>query len=287
MGSSDMDNLSFSVFPNKEVLNFRLFQTGWEQCEPLHSFGPFIRNHYLFHYVISGHGILNTTLPDGTTQRYHLEGGQGFLISPGQINTYSADQEHPWKYVWLEFDGLMATEYLNEAGLSVLQPIYQPESMEQAEQVRDIMLYIAGHSDESLLRLIGFLCLLLDALIRSSSTRRKTHHTQLRDFYVQEAASYMEQHYQRGITIEEIANACRLNRSYLSKLFKEKKGYPPQEYLIRLRLSKAADLMRTTPMSISDIAASCGYPNQLHFSKAFKKRYGVSPREWRSQNKLY
>ena len=282
-----MERFSFSVFPNEELLNFKLFQTGWEQCQPLHSFGPSIRNHYLFHYIISGQGIFETFLPNGTTQRYHLESGQGFLISPGQINTYSADQEQPWKYVWLEFDGLMAAEYLNEAGLSALQPIYQSESVELAEQVRDTMLYIADHSDASILRLIGFLCILLDTLIQSSSTRQKTHHTQLRDFYVQEAISYMEQHYQRNITIEEIAGACRLNRSYFSKLFKEKKGYSPQEYLIQLRLSKAADLMRTTSMSIGDIAASCGYPNQLHFSRAFKQRYGVPPREWRSQNKRY
>ena len=290
MGASDMDktdNFSFSVFPNEELLNFRLFQTGWEQCTPLHSFGPFIRNHYLFHYVISGRGFLDATAEDGTVQRYDLEAGQGFLISPGQINMYSADQAEPWKYVWLEFDGLRATEYLNEAGLSAVQPIYRPKSVEQSEQVRDIMLYIAGHSRDSTLCLIGHLCLFLDALIQSSTTRQEKHQTQLRDFYVQEAISYMELHYQRNITVEEIANACRLNRSYFSKLFKEKKGVPPQEFLIRLRLIKAADLMRNTSMAISNISASCGYPNQLQFSKAFKQRYGVSPREWRSQNKLY
>ena len=281
------DDFSFSVFPNDELLNFRLFQTGWEQCTPLHSFGPSIRNHYLFHYVISGRGVLDAIAPNGATQRYQLDAGQGFLISPGQINTYSADQAQPWKYVWLEFDGLRATEYLNEAGLSATQPVYHPKSMEQAEQVRDIMLYIASHSKGSTLCLIGHLCLLLDALIQSSSTRREPRQTQLRDFYVQEAISYMELHYQSNITVEEIANACRLNRSYFSKLFKEKKGCPPQEFLIRLRLSKAADLMRNTSMSISDISASCGYPNQLHFSRAFKQRYSVSPREWRSQNKLY
>lgn len=149
------------------------------------------------------------------------------------------------------------------------------------------MLYIAEHSTSSVLHLVGHLCLLLDALILSSSTRLEPRQTQLRDFYVQEAISYMELHYQRELTVEEIANACRLNRSYFSKLFKEKKGVPPQEFLIRLRLSKAAGLMRNTTMSISDISASCGYPNQLHFSRAFKQRYGMSPREWRSQNKLY
>lgn len=281
-----MDDFSFSVFPNEELLDFKLFQCGWEQCAPLHSFGPFVRNHYLFHYVISGRGFLDATVKKGVTQRYDLEAGQGFLISPGQINTYSADQAQPWKYVWLEFDGLRVAEYLNEAGLSAVQPVYRPKSIAQAEQVQDIMLYIASHSKASTLCLIGHLCLFLDALIQTSSARREPRETQLRDFYIQEAISYMELNYQRELTVEEIAGACQLNRSYFSKLFKEKKGCPPQEYLIRLRLAKAADLMKNTTVSIGDISASCGYPNQLHFSRAFKQRYGASPREWRAQNRI-
>ena len=281
-----MDELSFSVLPNEELLDFSVFQCGWEQCAPLHSFGPFVRNHYLFHYVISGRGFLNSNVTKGTTRHYELEAGQGFLISPGQVNTYSADQTQPWKYIWLEFDGLRVAEYLNEAGLSSVQPVYQPESPAQAEQVRDNMLYIADHPKASPLCLIGHLCLFLDALIQSSSTRREPREMPLRDFYIQEAVSYMELNYRRELTVEEIAGACQLNRSYFSKLFKEKKGCPPQEFLIRLRLSKAAELMKNTTVSIGDISVSCGYPNQLHFSRAFKQRYGVSPREWRNQNKL-
>lgn len=280
-----MDDLSFSVSPNEELLDLRLFQCGWEQCAPLHSFGPYVRNHYLFHYVISGRGFLEASTAKKITRRYDLGPGQGFLILPGQINTYGADQFQPWKYVWLEFDGLRVPEYLTEAGLSAGQPIYRPQTLAQADEVRDAMLYITDHPKASSLRLIGHLCLFLDALIQTSSTRQKPRETQLRDFYIQEAISYMEQNYQREVTVEEIANACQLNRSYFSKLFKQKKGCPPQEFLIRLRLSKAADLMRTTKVSIGDISASCGYPNQLHFSRAFKQRYGVSPREWRDKNK--
>ena len=109
----------------------------------------------------------------------------------------------------------------------------------------------------------------------------------MKDFYIQEAITYMEHNYQRELTVEELADACKLNRSYFSKLFKESMGCPPQEFLIRLRLSRAADMMKGMNHSIGDIAARCGYPNQLHFSRAFKKRYGVSPREWRAQNQLH
>ncbi len=282
-----MDDFSFSVSPSEELLDLRLYQYGWEQCAPFHSFGPFVRNHYLFHYVISGRGYLDATVSKQTTQRYDLEAGQGFLISPGQINTYSADPDDPWKYVWLEFDGLRVPGYLSAAGLGITQPIYQPNSIAMAEELRDTMLYIAGHPSASSLHQIGHLCLFLDTLIQSSTTRREPHGVQLRDFYIHEAVTYMEQNYRRDLTVEEIADVCKLNRSYFSKLFKASKGCPPQEYLIRMRLAKAAEMMKTSSASIGDIAAYCGYPNQLHFSRSFKQHYGISPREWRSQNKLY
>ena len=282
-----MDNLFCSVFPNNEFLDFRLFQAGWEQCAPLHSFGPFIRNHYLFHYIISGRGFLDATIADGSTRHYDLEAGQGFIVYPGQINTYSADQEQPWKYVWLEFDGLRIARYLHDAGLSVEQPIYKPINMEQAEKLQDIMLHIAGHSKASTLYLFGYLCLFMDQLIQSSAARRDIRNTRAQDFYVEDAIRYMEANYDRELTVEELANVFQLNRSYFSKLFRQKEGCPPQEYLIRLRLSKAAELMVNTEMSINDISVSCGYPNQVHFSRAFKQRYDMSPREWRSQNKIH
>ncbi len=281
-----MDNYSFSLFPNENFLDLRLYQYGWEQCAPLHSFGPFVRNHYLFHYVISGRGVLHSNDARGTTHIYTLGANEGFLICPGQVNTYSADKADPWKYVWLEFDGLRAAEYLTSAGLGVGQPVYRPENTAAGEAVRDTMLYIADHSDASTLHLIGHLCLFLDGVIRSSATRKKTPGGQLQDFYMQEAVAYMEHNFQRELTVAEIADACKLNRSYFSKLFRENMGCPPQEFLIRLRLSKAAEMMRTTSQPIGEIAVLCGYPNQLHFSHAFKKRYGLPPREWRSQERL-
>ena len=274
-----MKDAAFSIFPNENFVDLRLYQYGYEQCKPLYSFGPYVRNHYLFHYIISGRGMLMSTTEDKVLHRYTLEAGQGFLIAPGFVNTYSADAEDPWKYVWLEFDGLRAAELLDQAGLSSTQPIYRSGDAELNKSVRDSMLYIADHADSSAIHLIGHLYLFLDLLIRSSDAQRRSREAQLKDYYIQEAVSFMERNYQRDLSMEEIADMCNLNRSYFGRLFKKSMGCSPQEFLIRLRLSKAAELLKLRDSPIGDIASQCGYPNQLHFSRAFKKRYGVSPRE--------
>ena len=70
--------LRFHVFQDERFVDLNLYQYGWEQTEPLHSYGPHARNHYLFHYVISGKGLLFAN-----EQEYAVEGGHGFLIAPG------------------------------------------------------------------------------------------------------------------------------------------------------------------------------------------------------------
>ena len=53
-----MSEVIFSVFPSENFVDLGLYQFGWEQCDPSHSFGPAARNHYLFHYCLSGTGML-------------------------------------------------------------------------------------------------------------------------------------------------------------------------------------------------------------------------------------
>ena len=67
-------------------------------------------------------------------------------------------------------------------------------------------------------------------------------------------------------------------------MFKHIAGKSPQQYLIAFRMKKAAELLKLTALSIADVGRAVGYPNQLHFSRAFKNVYGISPRTWRQEN---
>lgn len=279
-----MQNWIFSIFPNQNFVDLSLFQFGWERCAPAHSFGPAARNHYLFHYILSGTGTLMADDSKGVTQTYSIKSMQGFMIFPNQITTYVADKQLPWEYVWLEFDGLRVKSLLDTIGLSLDKPVYHARNKSLREDMANEMLYISRHKDESPFHLIGHLYLFLDYLLRSAADEQLEHGSKLREFYIHEALTYIEHNFQNEITIEDIAGVCGLNRTYFGKIFKEALGKTPQEFLLNYRMLKAAELLKLTSLSIGDVGLAVGYANQMHFSRAFKNNYGISPREWRYQN---
>jgi AraC-like DNA-binding protein len=149
--------------------------------------------------------------------------------------------------------------------------------------MKEEMLYIVRNKKEAPLHLIGHLYLFIDALMRSVKENQPTV-SKVKDYYIKEALAYIEHNYMNDISVESIAESSGLNRSYFGKIFKESVGKSPQEFLINYRMIKAAELLRRTRYSINEIGCAVGYPNQLHFSRAFKSVYGVSPRNWRNAN---
>mgnify|MGYP000588649335 CR=1 FL=1 len=123
-----------------------------------------------------------------------MEAHSGFLIEPGRINLYSADQKFPWEYVWVEFDGLRAKELMEEAGLSNDHPVFHPISDTAADKLRDEMLRLTQYPDNSRpFGIIGQLYLIMDALIQGSSNKKRLQGGKLSRFYAQEALSFIEQ----------------------------------------------------------------------------------------------
>lgn len=283
MGQSqnESEKLKFHVFRDERFIDLNLYQFGWERTAPAHSYGPHARNHYLFHYIIAGQGVL---LANG--QEYRVTPRHGFLVVPGEITTYRSDEQDPWEYTWIEFDGLRAHESLNLAGISGSHPIYTAHNAEAGRLLQEEMLYIVNHSDASPVHLIAHGFLFLDRLVQSSADRHTGGERSLRDFYIREALTFIEQNYQRDISIEEIAAVCGLNRSYFGKVFRDSVGESPQTYLLHYRMARAAQLLKETRLPIGEIARQVSYDNQLHFSRAFKNVHGVSPREYRASHLL-
>lgn len=275
------NKLKFHVFQDERFIDLNLYQFGWERTDPAHSYGPHARNHYLFHYVISGKGTLFAN-----EKTYSISAGQGFLVVPDQITTYRADDDDPWEYTWIEFDGLRAHENLRLAGISGSEPVYTAANKAAGKKLEQQMLYIVENGESDPVYLIGQGFLFLYQLAASSGHRQDRNDRKLRDFYMKEALAFIEHNYQDEISVEDIADCIGLNRAYFGKIFRETMGETPQAFLMHYRMSKAEHLLKSTRLEIKDICIQVGYPNPLHFSRAFKGVYGESPRQWRESHWL-
>lgn len=278
----------FYLFPNENFLDLNPYQCGYADNSPGASFGPCTRNHYLFHYVISGSGKLVADDENGVEHTFQIHSGQGFLIFPFQVTTYYTGKDHPWEYVWIEFDGVYAASIVEKAGLSIASPVFRPSDRAAAAEMAEAMMDMARDSDRTSFFKISKLYNFADCLIRSSGKFYETLSSDgsLSDYYLQTAFLYIEKNFMNSISVESIAARCNIHRNQLLKLFKERIGQGPQEYLIKYRMSKAAQLLLTTGLSVGEIANAVGYFNQLHFSRAFKNVYGQSPKYFREEKKI-
>ena len=101
-------------------------------------------------------------------------------------------------------------------------------------------------------------------------------------FRLGELISMLENNYKELWTLKRISKITSMAPSTLLPVFKKVTGYSPIDYLLQVRLSKAADLLLKTEDPISEIAQECGFPDSNYFSRQFKKKYNLSPRDYRN-----
>ncbi|MBQ9915390.1 MAG: helix-turn-helix transcriptional regulator, partial [Clostridia bacterium] len=87
------------------------------------------------------------------------------------------------------------------------------------------------------------------------------------------------------ICLDEIAEMLYVNKYYFCHLFKNETGKTLKEYVNELRTNKAADLLATTDMSMTEIAGLCGFNDANYYARMFKRLRGVSPTEYRQRAK--
>ena len=251
------------IIIDRHYHGFNPLQFGDQKCSSDHSFGPAVRMHWLLHYVVKGQGIF---IRNG--EKHHVKAGDMFVIPPYVEHYYAADAEHPWEYIWI---GFTAEETLPPA---LGQPIIHDARI--GPRFEDMMRCYRMENGQS-----AFLSSRLWELMSILLEQEEVHVD-----YIQKALSCMYTEYMTGITVSEVAERLNLDRSYFSMLFKKKQGISPQQYLLQLRLTRAAELMTVYGERPSVAGMSVGYPDLYHFSKIFKAHYGLSPREYQKQYRV-
>lgn len=95
---------------------------------------------------------------------------------------------------------------------------------------------------------------------------------------------YIDRHYQSDIRVEDLAERFYFSKEYLNRLFRSHYGCPIYEYVLQVRMNNAREYLANPSLTIQQIAEKMGYSNANYFGKAFKRRYGMTPSEFRERD---
>lgn len=175
------------------------------------------------------------------------------------------------------------------SGLSLVEAIRRTD--------KDILIFIlSGYDDFNYVRqafLAGVTDYLLKPLSFSELGDKLRKHTGARaenekvesDIYlIDRAVSYIQNNLGRPFTMEEVAGSCSISYNYFSKWFKDQIGIPFSKYVNLKRMEYARELLEDPMNLILNIAKKVGFDNPQHFSRAFKRTYGVYPYKYRKNH---
>lgn len=266
--------------PDRKFSDLYLCTCGYSKCEPLHSFGPAVRPHFLLHYILEGQGQYQVG-----SQSYKLEAGQGFLIEPEVRTFYQADSHAPWTYLWVGFDGMRVREYLGDIGLSGRRLTFRCPKKDELQAL--VFNVLKNNTISASNQFLQEGCLYAFFSILSQDMVLLPHPGQgaSENLYVRKAMEYIQNNYYNGINVTDIANYVCINRSYLYTLFRENMRVSPQDYLTNYRITRASELLDLTDLPIEGVAQSCGYRDSLVFGRIFKAKQGLTPSQFRKQKR--
>lgn len=261
------------------TLDLRLDFYGYEDCLPDQFFGPAIRENYVLHFITEGKGYL-----EYKDQKIPLQKGDIFLLIPGEVTYYFADNQTPWSYYWLGISGIKAQEYFNLSSIHDTAYLRSPHTKALGNFIGTIVKDAErlDESKASQLHVISQLFELMHQLNALSPNLDQETISPSQKLY-REAKHLIDIGYNsQDISIQDIADRLGVHRSYLSSIFKDFHKISPKEYLLEVRMKRAKELLETTNQPIKIIAYSVGYLDPLHFSKAFRQYYDCSPSQYRT-----
>ena len=223
-------------------IELSIFNCGLERCAPGQTWGPGIRDHYLIHLVVSGKGIFEV---GGRT--WEVSEGDLFFARPSQLIRYTADEQQPWEYSWVGFNGACAHTLAAQLPFTDDAPVHHTSDPDGMRAALNNIYSSRGLQPQDEAAMVGYL---------------------------------YQFNYSHDISIDDVAKSVGVSRSHLYRVFMLNVGKSPIDYLTEYRINEACKLLRAGNLSIAEVAVSVGFFDQFYFSRVFKRAKGVPPSKY-------
>lgn len=249
---------------------------GYEKCSDQYQIDRKGYPYYFIKYTTKGKGKLYFKDKD-----FDLMAGTISGFSPSAAHRYISDCNEPMEHIFLTFRGKSGGKIFHKLGLEDGFAIHtsKPDKiMELLEKVLDLGLENSVYSRDICSQYVKIILMSIATDLHDNATQQPLS---LNTF--QNCKHYIDQNFSKLNSVSDVAKKCNVNTRYMANLFKKHYRSTPQEYLTNLKMTKSASLLLSTNMPVKQIAESVGYLDQYHFSRNFKKIFGISPLIYRNR----
>lgn len=247
---------------------------GLEHCLPNYQIRRSSFPFYSIEYVVRGNGSLKLSM-----RNHVLQPGTVFSYGPGTPHEIIADSNAPPVKYFVDFCGRRSMEILQICRLlpGSSSRMFPPHDL---QNLFDELIRCGQRGTPHANDLDAKLLECLAMRIAESRIPQETVETPSFLSY-QQCRRHIEENFQRLRTLEQLAVECHLDAAYLCRLFQRYDHQTPYQFLTRLKMTLAAEGLQEPGTMVKQVAERVGFRDQFHFSRAFKKAFGVAPNTFR------
>ena len=227
-----------------------------------------LKSLYTMYFVIQGTGKLHTRGDVLTLQK-----GDVFFSFPAE--PFAIESVAGFQYMYISFLGARGNRIMDKLGISPKAPVYT-----DCEELTSVWTQ-GVHSPAELSDIASEAVLLHTFAFLGGRLPEFSSRDEGRIDLISMIQKYVDEHFSDpDFSLERLGSDLKYNKKYLSTVFKRHVGVGIVEYLHTVRIQHACTMLRQGFTSVSDVALRCGYPDAQYFSKVFKRRMTISPREY-------
>ncbi|MFA9195033.1 AraC family transcriptional regulator [Flavobacterium sp. FBOR7N2.3] len=226
---------------------------------------------YIFLYCLEGDGWIKI---NGKT--INLKPNTGFIIPENTAHKYGSSLKDAWSIYWIHFAGNYAATLYNRFSTSSEEAIKIAFDQSRISLLNEIIKLLENNLSDEKIESIHFKLLTFFSSICYSNTAEIPIEDK-----ISHSISFMKAHLSQVLTIDELANQAFYSVSRYSELFKQKTGYSPIQFFIRLKIQKSCEYLNFTNLNIKEICKEVGFDDPYYFSRMFKKQIGLPPMQYK------
>jgi AraC-like DNA-binding protein len=248
---------------------------GYEKCAPDYQINRNSYPYYVIKYTISGKGTFTTH-----SKTYQLKSGVLSGFCPSDAHSYQSNPNSPLEHIFIIFIGSEAHQLLKQSTIASKKAFEVANPSEALYLLKAIMKTGLEKTPFSQQICCSYLRILLLRQAADFNLSQTTFSQSVETY--RRCKKYIDDNFTKIFSSADAADACTVNIRYMARLFRRFGKITPHNYIMRLKLNKAATLLLTSGLSVNEAGYSLGFNDPYHFSRVFKRFHGLAPSTYRN-----